>query len=245
MALKAAHKTQTEPSPAKQKTRPGTKSTMKLFLFPLLLLQFAATVETGLVRGERQNVLSFLKEALSTTTEKAIPAEVTGYRNSSSRPIELQDSEDLSDARSTESFETNKYPEPVASDESGGESIDLNSDEVLVPKAEAKEQAPSKRTAQGGKTLRIQGEPQASGAQSHQSSTGGVTGRVNRMYHELDRDRSREMPDWDSLEDKNGRSPTGDESKLTDYDESGEHVSSETYPLKPSSLSAPAKKRGA
>ncbi|XP_013864161.1 uncharacterized protein LOC106517719 [Austrofundulus limnaeus] len=209
---------------------------MKLFMFSLLLLPFVAVVETGTIRGERENVLSFLQEALSEAIEKTEPAEISEHRNSSSRPIKVQDSEDVSDSKSTESVENDKYQ-------------DLDSDEILLPKEEP---VPSRRRAvRGGQSMPVQGDLQASDDQSHRNSTGGVMQvsertnqspavRANRM---LDMYPSREMPDWDSSEDR--RSPAGDESKLTDDDESRDDTSSETDPLKPSSLSAPARNRAA
>ncbi|XP_047187694.1 uncharacterized protein LOC118302810 isoform X3 [Scophthalmus maximus] len=56
---------------------------------------------------------------------------------------------------------------------------------------------------------------------------------------------SREMQDWDSLEQNNGRLAVVGNSRHTDYDETREYISSETYPIEklPSHLSVPAKSR--
>ncbi|XP_039662853.1 uncharacterized protein LOC120562956 isoform X2 [Perca fluviatilis] len=119
---------------------------MKLFK---CLFLFATMVVTAPIRARRENVLSFLNDALGTTTEKTIPENTTAYRNPPSKPVKEQYSEDMSEAKSTESFDTNRFTGPVVSDKNGGESRDvfkgLDSDEIVIPKVVEKDKAPLRR----------------------------------------------------------------------------------------------------
>ncbi|XP_049902404.1 uncharacterized protein LOC126391579 isoform X2 [Epinephelus moara] len=94
---------------------------MKLFVC-CLLLPFADMVVTAPIRARRENVLSLLNDAFGTTTEKTTPASTT----------------DMSEARSTENFNTNGLTGPEVSDKNGSESRDaikgLGSDEIMIPK---------------------------------------------------------------------------------------------------------------
>ncbi|XP_044215322.1 uncharacterized protein LOC122987485 isoform X2 [Thunnus albacares] len=121
---------------------------MKLFMCCLILLPFATTAQ---IRARRENVLSFLNDALGTTTEKTISANITAYRNPPSKPVKEQDSEeDMSEAKSTEIFDTDGVTEPGVSDtnlegESRDAFKDLDSYEITIPKAVEKDKAPSRR----------------------------------------------------------------------------------------------------
>ncbi|XP_073341308.1 uncharacterized protein [Pagrus major] len=113
----------------------GPKSTMKLFACCLLLL-FATAVVTTPIRARRENVLSFLNDALSTTTAKNIPAPVTAYKKPPSKPVKEPESEDVSEAKSTESFDTNGFKDP-------------ESYEIMIPQAVEKVKVPSQKKAGG------------------------------------------------------------------------------------------------
>ncbi|XP_028437099.1 uncharacterized protein LOC114557683 isoform X2 [Perca flavescens] len=109
------------------------------------LFLFATMVVTAPIRARRENVLSFLNDALDTTTEKTIPENTTAYRNPPSKPVKEQYSEDMSEAKSTESFDTNRFTGPGVSDKNGGESRGLDSDEIVIPKVVEKDKAPLRR----------------------------------------------------------------------------------------------------
>uniref|UniRef100_A0A1A8UZS5 Uncharacterized protein n=1 Tax=Nothobranchius furzeri TaxID=105023 RepID=A0A1A8UZS5_NOTFU len=197
---------------------------MKPLVFCLLLLPFAVLVETSPLKAGSPNVLNFLEEALAATTDKTIPETVTEGRNASGRPVKQQDSEDLSDQKSTESLETTKSPQSTESDQSGGESTDPDSHEILAHKDVANEHTRSRPMSR-----RSQNNVQP-GRGTHQG---------------LVPDQSREAPDWDSLEENPGRMPPGHSSRPRDYDESRESTSSEAFPFNPSGVLDPAKNRAA
>ncbi|KAF1387783.1 hypothetical protein PFLUV_G00083530 [Perca fluviatilis] len=112
---------------------------MKLFK---CLFLFATMVVTAPIRARRENVLSFLNDALGTTTEKTIPENTTAYRNPPSKPVKEQYSEasnsftDMSEAKSTESFDTNRFTDVFKG---------LDSDEIVIPKVVEKDKAPLRR----------------------------------------------------------------------------------------------------
>ncbi|KAM9310152.1 uncharacterized protein KZ484_026095 [Pholidichthys leucotaenia] len=157
---------------------------MKLFTCCQLLLQIANIVLSAPNRERRESVLSFLNDALSTATEKSTPASTTVYKNPPCRLVNVQDSEDTSEAASAENFHTIACARPVVSITDGDESRDtskgLSSDEIMIPVV-AKDKAPLKRTAAVGRNAgmtssliqdhgsveqrEIQGEHQANGGQ--------------------------------------------------------------------------------
>ncbi|KAM4567903.1 uncharacterized protein V3H82_012159 [Fundulus diaphanus] len=238
---------------------------MKCFMFCLLLvLPFAVTAVQGQTRAQRRHVLIFLNEALGATTDRATPAKVTAKRNPSDSSRD-QDSDDLSEMQSTESFVTPGYPGP---DQSGSESKetseDLNSDGRIAPKPGEKGQASSRRRTRVGtdnmqpldrtSTLvqdrksqeQIQGQGKLQGGRgpTDPDSEEGAMARSGRATQstrlrikadDVDPDESRETS-WQSSEGNDGKPAVVRNSK-----ESREYISSETYPFDPSGLSAPVK----
>ncbi|XP_025767270.1 uncharacterized protein LOC102078727 isoform X2 [Oreochromis niloticus] len=250
---------------------------MKILLCCLLLLPFADMVVAASIKGQ-----SSKEDALAVTTERTTPAAVTAQRTPLCGTVNKQDSDDISDAKSTESSETNRCPEPDAFDKNGDESRDvskdLDSDEIMIPGAVAKNEAPSRKETVVGKDSMaamditsslvqdhgnrehslIEGELQA----SRDSEEGGITnaregggqstnlqrwatrGKVNGMSGMLVHGQIREGPNWDSLEDSSDSLAGVSTKKQTDYDETREYMSSETYPVVPqerSSLPTPSK----
>ncbi|XP_018543424.2 uncharacterized protein LOC108890864 [Lates calcarifer] len=227
----------------------------------LLLLPFAAIVFTAPIRARRENVLSFLNDALATVT---VPASVTAYRNSPSKTVTEKDSQDVSDARSTESFDTNGFPDAAK---------DLESHEIMIPKVAKNDNTPSGRRtgadkdsmdasrrlvqdhgsrelnhldSEEGMTMNTQEHGNLSGKRDIRSSGDKVTdsaseganlqrkaGRVNGLNSMLAPGQSREMLDRDSLENSNGRLAAVGNSRDTDYDETREYISSEMHPIAP------------
>ncbi|XP_026149895.1 uncharacterized protein LOC113122633 isoform X2 [Mastacembelus armatus] len=104
---------------------------MKTIMSCILILPFALMVVTAAVRARRENVLSFLTGALGTTTEKTVTANTTGYGNPPRKVVTEKDSEDVSDAKSTESFETDRLTVK-----------DVESHEILTPKVVQNDETP-------------------------------------------------------------------------------------------------------
>ncbi|XP_028282032.1 uncharacterized protein LOC114448961 [Parambassis ranga] len=114
------------------------------------------------------------------TTEKPTPAAITAYRTPPSTTVNEQNSEDVSDAQSTEKPDNNRFPEPGLPYKHGGESRDvlkdLDSDEILTP--EARDKTPLKRTTgvgrddvMTGRLVQDHGSPELGGIQrEHQAS---------------------------------------------------------------------------
>ncbi|XP_036931015.1 uncharacterized protein LOC119006418 isoform X4 [Acanthopagrus latus] len=73
-----------------------------------------------------------IRDALSATTAKNIPAPVTAYEKPPSKPVKEPESEDVSDVKSTESFDTNRFKDP-------------DSHEIRIPQAVEKVKIPSQR----------------------------------------------------------------------------------------------------
>ncbi|XP_071325100.1 uncharacterized protein [Trachinotus anak] len=230
---------------------------MKLFMCCLLLLPFATMVLTAPVRARRENVISFLN----------------ANRNPLSEPVAGKDSEDMSDAKSTESFDTNGFTGPEVSDKNGSESRDavksLESHEIMIPKVVVNDNTPSGKTKGVGKDslepvyasrrpVQDRGSREATDLDSEEGTTviaqedGNLSGkqvlhvsgdkvidnasqgtdlqgkarRVNGLNSMLAPGQSREMQDWDSAEDNNGRVAAVGNSR-----ETREYISSETYPI--------------
>ncbi|XP_029959150.1 uncharacterized protein LOC115397109 isoform X2 [Salarias fasciatus] len=230
---------------------------MNLFFCGLLLFPFAAVVETSPVRARRENVLSFLNDAFSATTEKAIPTKITG-NNSARAPEEEKKSEEFADmsvGKSAEKFHNSRSPVsvPEAPEQTGGESRDLGSRETL--------RSPSRRTggvnsddvqsADTTSTLQQdlrssdhsgpQGEQQASGEHTDLNSeeeammrpqdTGSLSGTHCRdtggVKRRLAPSQSGERPDEESLEE---RLAAVGKARDADDDETREYMSSEIHP---------------
>ncbi|XP_014858024.1 PREDICTED: uncharacterized protein LOC106927173 [Poecilia mexicana] len=235
---------------------------MKCFLFCLLLLAPLAVMGVqGQIKAQRRHVLIFLNEAFGATTERATAAKVTAKR-SPDKPPRHQDSNDLSEMQSVESFVTPGYPGP---DQSGSESKETSKDhdsyEVVDPKAGA--DAPSRRNTQTGtgkmqqldkisrhvqgrsqEQIFGQGKQQGSGGQTDPDSEEGTTVRSGRATQStsvqiqgerLDAEKSMETS-WESTEVNDGKLAVVHNNK-----ETREYISSETYPFDPSRLSAPVK----
>ncbi|XP_029307935.1 uncharacterized protein LOC115021560 [Cottoperca gobio] len=238
-------------------------------------------VVTAPIRERRENVLSFLNDTLGTTTENAISANTTAYRNPPSTTVKEQDSEaansltDMSEAQSTESSNSNGFTGSEVSDKSGGESRVLDSDEIMIPKVVEKDKAPPRRKtnvgpmdmssnlvqgsrdSEEGETVDAQETENLSGKQviclSGDQVTGNLQrratpGRVHRLSDMLVAGPSRDLLDRDSLEYNNGRPALVGSRGDTDYDETREFISSETYPIapaehNPSVIFVPAKSR--
>ncbi|PWA33468.1 hypothetical protein CCH79_00007590, partial [Gambusia affinis] len=157
-------------------------------------------------------------EAFGATTERATPAKVTAKRNPD-KPLRYQDSNDLSEMQSVESFVTSVYPE-----------TSKGSYEVLDPKAGA--DSPSRRKTQTGtdKTQQLhktsrhvqgrsqeqiigQGKQQGSDGQTDPDSEEGTMVRSGRAMQStnvqiqgerVDADKSTETS-WESAEVNNGK----------------------------------------
>ncbi|XP_039885453.1 uncharacterized protein LOC120732145 [Simochromis diagramma] len=252
---------------------------MKILLCCLLLLPFADMVVAASIKGQSPK-----EDALALTTERTTPAAVTAQRTPLCGTVNKQDSDDMSDAKSTESSETNRCSEPDAFDKNGDESRDvskdLDSDEIMIPGAVAKNEAPSRKVTVVGKDGMAAMDMTSSLVQDHgsrehsliqvelqasrDSEEGGITnawegggqstnlqrwatrGKVNGMSGMLVHGQIRERPNWDSLEDSSNSLAGVSTNKQTDYDETREYMSSETYPVvpqehRPSSLPIPSK----
>ncbi|XP_032411771.1 uncharacterized protein LOC116715367 [Xiphophorus hellerii] len=237
---------------------------MKCFLFCLLLLVPLEVMGVqGQIKAQRRHVLIFLNEAFGVTTERATPAKVTAKRNPD-KPLRYQDSNDLSEMQSVESFVTSGYPGP---DQSGSESKETSKDydsyDVVDLKAGA--DVPSRRKTQTGtnkmqqldKTSRhVQGrsqeqiiglgKQQGSGGQTDLDSEEGTMVRSGRVTQStsvqiqgerVDADKSTETS-WESAEVNNGKLAV-----VHNSEETREYIRSETYPFDPSRLFAPVKSR--
>ncbi|XP_008430661.1 uncharacterized protein LOC103478533 isoform X2 [Poecilia reticulata] len=227
---------------------------MKRFLFCLLLMVPLSVMGVqGQIKAQRRHVLIFLNEAFGATTERATPAKVTAKR-SPDKPLRDQDSNDLSEMQSVESFVTPGYPET---------SKDHDSYEIVDAKAGA--DAPSRRKTRTGtdKTQQLdetsrhvqgrsqeqiigQGKQQGSGGQTDPDSEEGTAVRSGRATQStsvqiqgdrVDAEKSTETS-WESAEVSDGKLAVVHNSK-----ETREYISSETYPFDPSRLSAPVKSR--
>ncbi|XP_047216949.1 uncharacterized protein LOC124865679 isoform X4 [Girardinichthys multiradiatus] len=234
---------------------------MKGFMFCLLLLPFAVMAVQGQIRAQRRHVLIFLNEGLGATTERATPAKVTAKRNPGDRPLRNQDSDDLSEMQSAESFVTTGYPGP---DQSGSESKETSKDndsyEVIDPKAGVKGHVTSRRKTRVGtdnmqllnrtsrlvqdsssqEQIKAQVKLQESGGQTDLDREDGMIMRSGRatqstrlrlQAERADPDKARETS-WKSSKSNNGKPAVGRNSE-----ETREYISSETFDS--SSLSAP------
>ncbi|KAK2844429.1 hypothetical protein Q5P01_011088 [Channa striata] len=107
---------------------------MKHLMCCFLILPFATVGMTGPVRVQREDVLSFITDAVekTSTNEKAVPANFTGHRNPPSKSV-TKDSEDTSEEWSAESFATNGHTDAAK---------DLDSDETMIPLVLEKDKAP-------------------------------------------------------------------------------------------------------
>nr|XP_046256033.1 uncharacterized protein LOC124065053 [Scatophagus argus] len=252
---------------------------MKLFTCCLFLL--FGVVITAPLRVRRENVLNFLNDALGTTTEKTITTTIKAYRHPPSKLLSEQDSEDISEAKSTEDLDTNGFTDPDSHEtiipkdmekdkspslrktdnkrpmdmssqlfqdqgsreyrgphrehQASKERIDLNSEEGVAVDAQKAEHSPGKQVI---RSSRDQADDSAGLDLILQRKA--TPGRVNELNGMLAPGRSRELLDWDSLENNNGRPAPQD----VDYDDTREFISSETYPAAPPEhMSVPAKCR--
>ncbi|XP_039974456.1 uncharacterized protein LOC120784598 isoform X2 [Xiphias gladius] len=241
------------------------QSTMKLFRCCLLLLPFATTVLTAPIRAQREDVLSFLNDELGTMT---IPANVTAYRNPTRKPVTEKDSEDA--VKGLESHEIEiMIPNVVENDNAplgrktgvdkdsvgpvdmsrrlvqdhgSREWTDLDKDEGMTVDAHKED-----GNLSGKQDIRLSGD-ELTGSGSQCANLQRKAGRVNGLNGVLAPGPSREMLDLDSLEDNNDRLAAVGNSRDTDYDETREYISSESYPIAPpehmpSRFSVPAKSR--
>ncbi|XP_028985793.1 uncharacterized protein LOC114843425 isoform X2 [Betta splendens] len=193
---------------------------MQMFTCFLTILLLASVVVTASVRARRENVLSF----------------ITGNRNPPSKPVADDDSEDLSDAKSAEDFDTNGFKDAVK---------DLDSHEIMIPAVVEKDKAPPGRTTAAGQVVDTSSavvpdsdEEMVLGAhlpgrQSSRSPGGQKTGSPSaESSRSLVHGGSRELLDGDSLEHNTGRLvPQGN--KNTDYDETREYNSMESPRVRP------------
>ncbi|XP_037130504.1 uncharacterized protein LOC119136258 [Syngnathus acus] len=150
-------------------------STMKLVICWLMLLPL---VTAALIRARREDVLSFLNDALSTKTGETMPAIMTGHRNPPSEPEKGQDSQDLSEDQSLESANQDKITEPEVSDANlGGESKDLDSDEA--PQSKEEDKAPPRRRTGAPLASRRRAQDQQCGERVDLNSEEAVTDAMN------------------------------------------------------------------
>ncbi|XP_061144889.1 uncharacterized protein LOC133160834 [Syngnathus typhle] len=150
-------------------------STMRLVICCLMLLPL---VTAGLVRARREDVLSFLNDALSTKTGETMPAIMTGHRNPPSEPEKGQDSQDLSEDQSLESANQETITEPKVSDANlGGESKDLDSDEA--PQSKVEDKAPPPRRPGAPLASRRRAQNQQCGERVDPNSEEAVTDAMN------------------------------------------------------------------
>ncbi|XP_041843149.1 uncharacterized protein LOC121641211 [Melanotaenia boesemani] len=238
---------------------------MKFLTFYLLLPAFAAAVVTPPVRAERLNVLSFLNDAFCTTTEKAATTKTKAYSNPP-KQVNVPNSEDLSDSKSMENVDTDGFPDLDSDEVLSREALAKQQAPLRRMTGDGKDNTQpmgmTRRLILDHKSQKLNGiheELQASRESADQDSEEGMKVKAHGVHESTDVQRqarpgivkgindkmlpgqSREMLDWNSLEDNNGRLTAGGSSKDADYDETRESVSLETYPSKPSSLSVPAK----
>ncbi|KAG7475275.1 hypothetical protein JOB18_028396 [Solea senegalensis] len=208
--------------------------TMKLFLCCLLLL-VTNVVFAAPIRAQRENVLSFLNDALGTMN---VPGNVTAYTKPPSEPVTENNSEDISDANSSD--DKTGFEEPEQTNNNGGDSTvkDLESHEIMA----MNDNAPSRRKTGVDKVsvgtmdmsrelIQDYGSREWTGLDSEEGMTvdnqkGGkhTSGsdlqrkaeRVNVLDRELSPDESRDLPDGDSVEENRGRLAAAVNSK---YDE--------------------------
>ncbi|XP_056237337.1 uncharacterized protein LOC130172559 isoform X3 [Seriola aureovittata] len=214
---------------------------MKLIVWCLLLLPFATVVLTAPVRDRRENFISFLNDALGAMTT---PAYATANRNPTSKPVTDKDSED----KGLESHEI-WIPEVMVNDNTpSGRKKGVGKDSVgpvdvsrrLVQDLGSRE--PTDLDSEEGMTVVAQEDGNLSGKQvirlsgdkvidsaSQGANLQGKVRRVNGLIGVLAPGQSREMQDWDSAEDNNGRLPAVGNTR--DTDETREYISSETYPI--------------
>ncbi|XP_040900904.1 uncharacterized protein LOC121186281 [Toxotes jaculatrix] len=235
---------------------------MKFFVCCLLLLPFATTVLTAPVR-----------DALGTMT---IPTNATAHGNPPSKPVTEKDSEDMSDEKSEESFDPNGFtdagkalesheikimiPKVVVNDNAPGRKTGVDEDSVepvdTSRRTMVQDQGSTERTdldseegmdgnLSGKQVIRLSGDKMTDSA-GQGANLQRRAGRVNGLNGMLAPGQSREMLDWDSLEDNNGRPAAVGSIRDQGYDETREYISSETYPIappenRPSHLSVPPK----
>ncbi|XP_077382095.1 uncharacterized protein LOC144021807 isoform X2 [Festucalex cinctus] len=163
---------------------------MRLVICLLVLLPLVTAVP---IRAHRENVLSFLSDALSTTTGKTRDAMMTAHRNPPNEPKKEQDSQDLS-----ESFESaNQDTIAVSGANYGGESKDLDSDET-----------PGRQMGAPLVSRRADQDQQSADGNSEEDVADGVNvpsvvstpGSVRKMKASAEGDTSKEAADQDSLE---------------------------------------------
>ncbi|XP_037310357.2 uncharacterized protein LOC119197833 isoform X1 [Pungitius pungitius] len=219
---------------------------MKLLAFCLLLpLAMAATAP---IRAQRENVLSFLKDSLPPSTEKIIPENVTA--NPPNKAVKDQDSEDTSEARSTEDLGPNRFTDSFR----GHDSDEMMSSQVLD-----NDKAPSTWITNVGTQVRDQGSGERSGphgaqpASIERTDVSGEQAQEAQEAQELDHQvsgsqrkaaqgrvhgsngmfapgGSRELMDRNSLEDNGRPAPVGNRAD-TDYAETREFIRAETHPI--------------
>ncbi|XP_061531085.1 uncharacterized protein LOC133401755 isoform X2 [Phycodurus eques] len=134
---------------------------MRLVICWLMLLPL---VTAAPIRARRENVLSFLKEALGTTAGKTISAIMTAHKNPPSEPKKEHDSQDLSEDQSFESANQDTL-------------ADLDSDEMPQTKENAK--APPRRQTGAVRTSSRRAQDQQSGEHADLHSETDITDGVN------------------------------------------------------------------
>ncbi|KAM9722722.1 uncharacterized protein ACNS7B_018340 [Menidia menidia] len=215
--------------------------------FCLLLFPFAGAEEP--VKAPRQNVLSFLNDAFSRTTQETILAKVTAHSNTP-KAVKEQDSEDLSEEKSTESLDTSEVSDAFEDLESheavvceakalpSTRTAEMDQDQILLLGGTINHDQQSDQKDEGGKGMK----PDIDSHTTHlrrEAAPGRVEGMNDRMY------RNRETLDQESLEDRSSRLAAVGNSNPADYGESGELTNSEMNPFEPRSFSAPGNLRAA
>ncbi|XP_044063540.1 uncharacterized protein LOC122881414 isoform X2 [Siniperca chuatsi] len=241
---------------------------MKLFMYCVgLLLSFATMVVTTPIRVYRNPPSKPVKEQDSEDMSEENSAEsldangfTDAFKDLDSHEIMIPKVVEKDKAPSRRNTGDNMGPMDMSSmlvrDQGSGEHsgphgahqasrerTDLNSEEEVMVVAQEAENVSGKQVIR------------SSGAHMTDSDSLGTNvqrkatpGRVNGFNGMLAPGRSRELLDWDSLEDNNGRPAPVVNRGDTDDDETRECISSETSPIappehKPSSLSVPAKSR--
>ncbi|XP_057690126.1 uncharacterized protein LOC130914708 [Corythoichthys intestinalis] len=191
-----------------------------LMLLPLVI--------AAAIRARRENVISFLNDALDTTTGKTLPSILTAHKNLLNDPKTEQYSQDLSEDQSTESVKHDSIAEPAESDANvGGESEDLNSDEIH----QSREKLPPRRQIGAVNVSRRRAQDQQSGEHADVNSEEEIIDGVNMSSllpiqdSSVDRKSSaegahslapsREMVDEDSL-------PMNSAALVRDFDDDGD-----------------------
>ncbi|XP_075882782.1 uncharacterized protein LOC142888406 [Nelusetta ayraudi] len=231
---------------------------MKLCMFCLFLL--VGVVVTA-PRVQRDNVLTFLNDALGVTTERTVATASAAARPPQNNPVNEDDSEDLSEEKSTESLPTNGITGVIEDPDSHEEAISKdsvktplkkraeNTNDRLVGPVEqmdlnsgeaARDAEPSPGQVDNSSVEQVNQSANVVADDHHRKATPVGGAGFNGM---LAAGRSRELQDLDSLEDNAGRpAPVWDHRRDTDYDETRELLSSETYPLAPPQhMSVPVK----